>query len=97
MFYSYHQNNSGGFFCSPAIDVVIEADSAEEANRIAESKGLYFDGQGDCDCCGNRWTEEFGSGEDSVPELYKESWYDSKVNYKVKRRIVYFKDGTTGQ
>lgn len=58
MFYEYRQNNSGGFFHLPAIQVFIEADSMDEANRIAERNGLYFDGVDDgrdCPCCGDRW------------------------------------------
>ena len=58
MFYEFRQNNSGGVFHLPAIQVFIEADSMDEANRIAERNGLYFDGAGsgrDCLCCGDRW------------------------------------------
>lgn len=42
----------------PAIEVWIEAESAAEANRLAQYNGLYFDGVDDgidCDCCGDRW------------------------------------------
>lgn len=58
MFYEFRQNNSGGVFHLPAIQVFIEADSTDEANRIAERNGLYFDGADDgrdCPCCGDRW------------------------------------------
>jgi hypothetical protein len=63
MFYQYNQNNSGGSFTineAKGIGPVvwIEANSGWEADKIAESKGIYFDGveQGwDCDCCGDRW------------------------------------------
>lgn len=47
MFYTYAQNNSYGVF---DVDgnvkhyVIIEADSAKEADEKAESIGLYFDG-----------------------------------------------------
>lgn len=60
MFYTFYQNNSGGFFTKPAHYVIVEADSAEEANAIAEQNGVYFDGveEGiDCRCCGDRWIE----------------------------------------
>ena len=57
MFYVYRQNNSGGSFRPPAVDVIVEADSAAEADTIAEGVGIYFDGAGDCPCCGNRWDE----------------------------------------
>lgn len=51
-FYEYVQNNSGGkftvnkFLCHR---VIIEADEKLEA------LGGYFDGEGDCPCCGDRW------------------------------------------
>lgn len=57
MFYTYHQNNSGGFFKGPSI-VIVEADSHEEADEIAQENGVYFDGVDkgiDCECCGDRW------------------------------------------
>lgn len=59
MFYTFSQNNSGGSFVGP-LYVVIEANSAEEANRLAEEKaGVYFNGCSDgrdCSCCGDRWS-----------------------------------------
>lgn len=61
MYYKYQQNNSGGdYIQNEDVDevVIIEASSAEEANSIAESVGIYFDGcatDTDCACCGDRW------------------------------------------
>jgi hypothetical protein len=56
--FTYHQNNSGGYFNGPE-SVTIEAYNEEDADRKAEESGLvYFDGveQGiDCECCGDRW------------------------------------------
>lgn len=62
MFFDFHQNNSGGSFsyddkAGIAETVIIEANSAAEANEKAERIGLYFDGAGDCECCGSRWYE----------------------------------------
>ncbi len=61
MFYHYSQNNSGGRFvyCPDrgiSHHVIIEAVSDRAANIIAEDIGLYFDGEGDCTCCGDRWS-----------------------------------------
>lgn len=62
-FYLFSQNNSGGSFDvdeKVCHTVVIEAESADEANSLAKDIGVYFDGcyQGiDCDCCGDRWYE----------------------------------------
>ena len=58
MFYTYSQNNSGGSFVfrrGISVFVIVEADSAAEANVRAEQIGLYFGGEGDCECCGDRW------------------------------------------
>jgi hypothetical protein len=78
MFFTYRQNNSGGGFYEDevrgiGIMVIVEADNADEANARAKDIGLYFDGEGDCPCCGRRWRnaypEEAG---DEVPSLYGE-------------------------
>lgn len=71
-FYEYDQNNSGGYFESPAWLVYVEADSAEEADQIAERHGLYFDGvdsRKDCECCGDRWwrASKYGEYDDLPP------------------------------
>ena len=63
MWYAYHQNNSGGGFYLHAGEgighvVFVQADSAPEADKRAETIGLYFDGcenGQDCECCGDRW------------------------------------------
>lgn len=75
MFYEYRQNNSGGGFNHHkgriGRYVIVEAHSAEEANRRAESIGIYFDGvyEGiDCDCCGDRWVPAYDG--DEVPSHY---------------------------
>jgi hypothetical protein len=74
MFYTYRENNSGGEFYGPALYVIIEADSPEEANeRAVAEAGLYFNGVADgidCPCCGDRWAEK-GSNciGDSAPML----------------------------
>jgi hypothetical protein len=77
MFYDFRQNNSGGGFDFNADDgisvhVIIEANSAEDANERAENLGLYFDGCDDgrdCECCGDRWYSAWGEG-DAVPSMY---------------------------
>ncbi|MGZ0151897.1 DUF7296 family protein [Kribbella sp. WER1] len=74
-FYNFRQNNSGGRFLVPAINVTVEADTPYEANRIAQEHGVYFDGceSGmDCDCCGDRWfpTAAYNAKE-TAPEPYE--------------------------
>lgn len=107
MFYTYIQNNSGGSFeVNEDIKqyVIIEADSAEEANDKAEDLGIYFDGveKGfDCPCCGNRWhkcDEEDGTkdpliwGQSPIEYLCGEYvWSDTQVivYYKTDGKVVY--------
>ncbi len=62
-FYEFRQNNSGGSF---DVDdnvckwMFVEASNSEQANDIAQTLGVYFNGCQDgmdCDCCGDRWNE----------------------------------------
>ena len=93
-FYNYNQNNSGGYFKEDkdrgiGKNVWIEADDVIQANAIAESIGLYWDGVDigeDCSCCGDRWTKlnENDKGQD---EPDKEGYYseDAYIHYADKR------------
>ena len=73
-FYTFSQNNSGGFFTGPAEYVIIEAQDAQDANRRAEEAGLYFNGcesGSDCPCCGDRWSEQWSDDYgDAEPMIY---------------------------
>lgn len=81
MFYTFNQNNSGGYFEGEHRYIIIEAPSAEAANAIAESTtDIYFDGvyNGyDCRCCGDRWyrVDEYDAAD--TPEIYGENDYES--------------------
>jgi len=73
--YHFRQNNSGGSFIGPE-SIHIEADSPLQANNIAVTVGVYFNGVDDgidCDCCGDRWrsVDEWDDVSD-VPCLYGE-------------------------
>ncbi len=78
MYYDYRQNNSGGSFDIDdrvTVNVIIEANSAEEADAMAETKGLYFDGCDDgpdCSCCGDRWYRAWDGDGKAVPEIYSQ-------------------------
>lgn len=64
--YTYHQNNSGGYWVGPK-EIVVYADSDEEADNKAIEQGVYFDGLEnglDCDCCGPRWYRAYGPDND---------------------------------
>ena len=101
MFYTFHQNNTGGSWAGPAHYVIIEADSAREANDIAVDHGLYFNGCAlghDCSCCGDRWYEVDEHDADKTPLIYGDhpdeatEWctkYNS--NSKVKPYIIIWK------
>ena len=107
MFYTYIQNNSGGSFkITKKIKhyVIIEADSAKEADEKAESIGLYFDGvkKGiDCPCCGDRWHEAYSLGVGIEGTKEPEIWGQSALKYLKEKEwslwkeeaIVYYKNG----
>lgn len=74
MFCTFEQNNSGGAFVVDATRgighyVVVEANTIEQAVERAESIGLYFDGEGDCSCCGSRWYSPWSEDECSEKPL----------------------------
>lgn len=74
-FYTFDQNNSGGFSKFNKYDgiteyVIVEANNENHANEIAESIGIYFDGEGDCKCCGNRWEKAGAWNARDYPEVY---------------------------
>ena len=80
-FYTFSQNNSGGSFTTD-LDrgigeyVIIEAESAEDANSRAEAIGIYFNGivDGiDCECCGNRWFRADDGAGYLAPSIYGEA------------------------
>lgn len=87
MFYTYRQNNSGGSFkITKKIKhyVIIEADSASEADEKAESIGIYFDGveKGrDCPCCGDRWHKAYSLGYGIEGTKEPEIWGQSVMDF----------------
>lgn len=68
--YRYSQNNSGGYYLGPAVEVVVRAESVEEANSLALEAGVDPDAPY-CDCCGTRWT------------LFDPEWFDPIEGYHV--------------
>lgn len=92
MFFTFSQNNSFGVFHGPAQYVIIEADSADEANYLAvEMYDIYFDGcesGQDCSCCGDRWSPVWDGDREVIPSVYGES-----VENYVRERKKYSSDG----
>lgn len=89
MFYTYRQNNSGGYYIGPSY-VIVEADSSSEADFIAEQNGIYFNGvmRGrDCECCGDRWYNAWDDDATDEPMVYREPAIESEncvIVYKNK-------------
>lgn len=104
-FYTYSQNNSGGGFdYDPETGishyVIVEADSARDADSRAERIGLYFDGEDDCPCCGDRWNCASTYSREEFPSIYgqpiaeyerDESYHWIKTGYNV---FIHFQNGT---
>jgi len=57
--YSFHQNNSGGYYTEPAKNILVKnARDESHATELALGAGMYFNGVADgsdCSCCGDRW------------------------------------------
>lgn len=76
MFFTYVQNNSGGRFTFDPTQgisrvVIVEADDWQHADYRAGRIGLYFDGAGDCGCCGSRWdSAQWGGAGTDHPTVY---------------------------
>ena len=87
MFYKFWQNNSGGNYDTD-IDVglnhqvIIEADTKDEALEKAFNIGIYFDGVRagrDCECCGDRWSSP---SELSLQDLIDELGSSTSILFK---------------
>jgi hypothetical protein len=110
MFYTFNQNNSGGSFVFDedrglSTHVIVEADSADAANDIAESIGIYFNGCDlgiDCTCCGNRWGAVYETQGESEPSIYAltiREWMSAQPSFKWQGEgkpeiYVHYADGT---
>ncbi len=88
-YYHYRQNNSGGGWGEPAIEVFIEASTPDEADEIAVKHGIYFDPfyEVDCECCGNRWDNAWDSY-DQIPPVYKSPLDDLLYEGCVRRLVI---------
>lgn len=93
MFYTFQQNNSGGYY---EVDdfvaevVIIEADSVEEANDIAGGKGIFSYAY--CSCCGDRFTPQYKGYASIKDALDPASWMRSDRQVR-----IHFKDGSVSK
>ena len=96
MFFTYHQNNSGGSFEQDPKRgighvVIVEARDAYDADNLAKRIGLYFDGCSsgrDCSCCGDRWSSMtdyyYKEQGDEVPTIYGQ-----EVDFEKDKNLQY--------
>ena len=99
MYYHFNQNNSGGSFVindtGLSDNVIIEAENANEANKIAENIGIYFNGcyKGfDCDCCGDRWYPTCDREGKQEPMIYDKPAKEY-TSYWSKHCFIHYKNG----
>jgi len=97
MFYKFRQNNSGGFFKGPAVNVFIEANNQDEAVALApvRTDGAVYFGCGDgcgCSCCGDRWSA-YVDEETEQPELIVGGCF-SRMKNEVDVAVIHYNDGT---
>ena len=104
MFFEFDQNNSGGGFCVDdrvCHHVIVEADTATQANEIAERIGIYFNGVDDgvdCECCGDRWYPQWDQVDGlSTPMLYGKPIEQYQERFAEVGEVycrIYYKDGS---
>lgn len=79
MFYTYRQNNVRGEFIGPH-NVIIEAESATEAEAIFNGLGLV---QGYCPCCGDRWSPSMPDETETLEDA--KTWaFHGNIRYVLK-------------
>ncbi|AQR77216.1 hypothetical protein ABNB59_17200 [Paenibacillus larvae] len=101
MYFTFYQSNPGGFTIvndSVCDVVIIETDTADQANKKAEEIGIYFDGcstGNDCPCCGDRWDAQYSDDKGTEePELYGVPVYEVKSGLFRSQAYIYHLDGT---
>jgi len=97
-FYTYRQNNSGGYWdLDPEKGighyVIIEALDHNDADDRAERIGIEF-GTG-CPCCGDRWDNSYHGDENDSPKIYGEEPVEMfKESYNKDHLIyIHYADG----
>lgn len=98
-FYTFSQNNSGGYFDineNVREYVIIEAEDHNQANKKAEEISIYFNGcetGQDCDCCGDRWSEAWESDGRDEPMIYGTAASETEASIFRKSCFIYYLNG----
>lgn len=92
-FYRWHQNNSGGSFSEPAINVYIQSPNPFWAEIAADNLGINGNAPY-CECCGPRWPyfPEAISADELIESVASDIRY-SAGGGRVPTVAVYFTDG----
>ncbi|HBF7929057.1 TPA: hypothetical protein KOY26_001527 [Clostridioides difficile] len=90
MFYTFCQNNSGGYLIrNDVVDeyVIIEGNSANDIKRKANK---LFKGYSEyCQCCGERWSYLFSDLDlDIEPKIYDKAANEYKSDYSGGKKII---------
>lgn len=98
MFYTLNQNNSGGYLIqNDNVDrfVIVEANNAKEAQEIF--KNILDDYREYCECCGERWSDDWlDEGDaDNEPYIYDKpiKIFNDEYWCRGASAIVYYLDG----
>ena len=96
-FYTFSQNNSGGYFVENdkygvCEYVIVEAQNADEANSIFENIGDEVPGfHKYCSCCGERWHDVDEHDGKNTPSIYSESVFkQTKSAFRTRCFIHYY-------
>lgn len=102
LYFTFTQNNSGGFFIKDAEAgiceyVIVEAYSAEQAQEIFNKIGEDVSGFHEfCSCCGQRWDDDWLDEEDGklLPMIYnKDVFKDVCRSIYCERCFIHYLDG----
>lgn len=87
MFYTFMQNNSGGYWMTDDnVDqvVIVEAETESDAHEIFDEISENY--QDYCECCGTRWSSFPEAAE--TPQIFGEAPESSSWD-----SIIYYADG----
>jgi len=99
-FFTFNQNNSGGYFVTDdkagiCETVIIEAMDNDDAFNKLEKIGENVSGfDSSCSCCGERWSRPWTDDADPEPMVYGEPIEKVTAGMFRKRAFVHYFDGS---